>query len=260
MQGDGADIVQHFTARAERYDRSSRWCTDPALLDLIFHASAVGPDSRVLDLACGTGLVSARFHGHVAHLVGVDITPAMAARARPHLDAFVQADAGALPFADGDTEGFGFDAIVCRQGLQFMDLDRVLPELLRVLRPGGRLVSADLHAYGPEDRDEYFEILRLRNPARRNFFVAGDMARQLQAAGFQQVAVTPYVSVEDVDVWTDNGAIAEARRQAVRAIYRDATPAFRALHAVEVGGAPGAVVRNGRLVDHMRFELTVGRR
>jgi SAM-dependent methyltransferase len=245
MQGDGADIVEHFTARAGRYDRSSRWCTDAALLDRIFAAAAVDGGSTVLDLACGTGLVSRRFHGQVGHLTGLDLTPAMAAQARDHLDAFVLGDAAELPFADRH-----FDAVVCRQGLQFMNLDRVLPELRRVLRAGGRLVTADLHAYGPDDRDEYFEVLRLRNPARRNFFVAGDMAARVRDAGFEPVTAEAFISEEDVGAWADNGAIADARQRAIRDVYEQGSAPFLALHAAQVGP--------DRILDRMRFEITVG--
>lgn len=247
MKGDGADVIEHFTARAERYDRSSRWCTDSDLLDQIFAASGAGPVSTVLDLACGTGLVSRRFHGSVGRLVGVDITPAMAAQARPALDQFIQADAAVLPLDDAS-----FDAVVCRQGLQFMDLNRVLPELRRVLRPGGKLVTADLHAYGPDDQDEYFEVLRLRNPARRNFFANGDMARAVSAAGFDDVTVDAWISEEDVGAWANNGAIDDARQRAIRDVYESGSPAFLRLHAATVGP--------DRIVDRMRFEITTATR
>lgn len=245
MNGDGADVVEHFSARAERYDRSSRWCTDATLLDRIFALAGVGPTDTVLDLACGTGLVSRRFHGRVARLLGADITPAMAAQAAPHLDGFLLADASALPLPDHH-----LDAIVCRQGLQFMDLDRVLPELLRVLKPGGRLVTADLHAYGPADAAEYFEVLRLRNPARRNFFVAGEMGALLQKAGYRPVSVEVHISEEDVEAWADNGAIADSRVAAIRAIYEGGSPEFLRLHAARVGP--------DRILDQMRFEISRG--
>ena len=246
MRGDGADVVGHFTARADRYDASSRWCTDQALLDRIFEASGAGPQHRVLDVACGTGLVSERFHGRVAELVGVDLTPAMAEQAKGRLDRFVQGSAHALPFADAS-----FDVVVCRQGIQFMDLPLALSEMVRVLRPGGRLVTADLHAYGPGDAEHTFEILRLRNPARRNFFVAGDLEAPILAAGCSSVSSTRFVSVEDVDAWADNGAIQDARREAIRAVYRAASPDFLRLHHVEVGD---------RIVDHMLFLVTMGLR
>jgi ubiquinone/menaquinone biosynthesis C-methylase UbiE len=202
-------------------------------------------ETRLLDLAVGTGLVSRHLRPHVGHITGLDITEAMVAQARDAVDDLVISPAETMPFAEGS-----FDAVVCRQGIQFMDLDAVLAEVYRVLRPGGRFLTVDLCAYGPEDRDEYFEILRLRNPARRNFFVRGDVAAALAEAGFDPVTVEEQVTVEDVDAWSDHGAIAELRREDIREVYRHASAAFSALHSVQRG--------DGRIVDHMLFGLTVG--
>ncbi|MFH1465227.1 MAG: methyltransferase domain-containing protein [Pseudomonadota bacterium] len=240
------DLVHaHFTARAERYDRSSRWCTDGDILDRMVALLRPTPATRLLDLAVGTGLVSRHLRPRVGHITGLDITEAMVAQARDAVDELVISPAETMPFADGT-----FDAVVCRQGIQFMDLAPALAEVHRVLRPGGRFLTVDLCAYGAEDRDEYFEILRLRNPARRNFFVRGDVATALAAAGFEPVSVEEQVTVEDVDAWSDNGAIPEGRRAGIRAVYHHASEAFSALHSVQLG--------DGRIVDHMLFGLTVG--
>ncbi len=241
------DVVAHFTDRAARYDRSSRWCTDPALRDRVLGLLRPGPGDEVLDVACGTGLVSRWFKGRVRRVVGLDLTPAMFEQARPHVDELVAGRAEAMPFDDDR-----FDLVICRQGTQFMDDAAAVREMVRVARPGGRVCLVNLCAYGPEDRDAFFEILRWRNPARRNFYLREDLARLLRDAGCDEVAVHDHVSVEDVDAWSDNGAIGEDRREAIRAVYRRAGPAFRRLHAVEI--APG------RIVDHMLFGIAIGRK
>jgi SAM-dependent methyltransferase len=246
MTTDTPAVQDHFTARASKYDASSRWCTDNDLLERMFALSGASAGDRVLDVACGTGLVSAAFHGRVGHLVGVDLTPAMFEQARPHVDELVPGSGEALPFPDDS-----FQAVVCRQGIQFMDAPVAVAEMVRVCKPGGRIVLADLCAYGPEDRDEYFEVLRLRNPARRNFFVEGDVAALLFEAGCESVNIHQYVSTEDVDAWSDNEAISEARREGIRDVYRNASPAFRRLHAVS---SPD----ERRFFDHMLFGLSVG--
>lgn len=242
-----AEVLEHFTARAATYNRSSSWCTDEVLGDLVLRLLDPQPQHAVLDVACGTGLVSRLFTGKVARLVGVDITEAMFDQARPFVDELVVAPGEALPFADGT-----FDRVVCRQGIQFMRDQEAVSEMLRVLKPGGKVCLVHLIAYGPDDRDEYFEILRLRNPARRNFYLREDLIRLLSDAGATDVAVHDYVSVEDVDVWSDNGAIEESRREGIRQVYRNASPAFSQLHAVALEG--------GRIVDHMLFGVAVGTR
>ncbi|MFI7210882.1 class I SAM-dependent methyltransferase [Micromonospora maritima] len=239
------DVVEHFAARARTYDRSSSWCTDEALGAIVLGMAQPGADDAVLDVACGTGLVSRLFSGRVARVVGVDITADMAEQAQPYLDEFVLAPAESLPF-EPDT----FDVVVCRQGIQFMTLPDAVREMVRVTKPGGRIVLINLCAYGDADRDEYFEVLRLRNPVRRNFFLPDDLARLMTEAGCDEVETERYVSVEDVDAWSDNGAIGEDNREAIREVYRNASPAFQELHSVRMDG--------GRFVDQMLFVVARG--
>lgn len=239
-------VHDHFTARAARYNVSSHWVDDPVLGARTVEVLAPAQTDVVLDVACGTGLVAKHFRRKVARIVGVDITAAMFEQAGPFVDELVVAPGEALPFPDAT-----FDRVVCRQGIQFMDDAAAVREMVRVLRPGGRVALVHLCAYGEADRAEYFEILRLRNEARRNFYVREDLARLLRDAGAADVTVHDHVSVEDVDVWSNTGAITEAAREAIRAVYRGASPAFSALHAAEVGE---------RIVDRMLFGIAVGTR
>lgn len=238
-------VVDHFTRRAGYYDRSSRWCTDPALHAATVAAVAPEPSHHLLDVACGTGLVSRALRPHVARITGLDPTPAMSEQSRDVIDALVQGSAEAMPFADNT-----FDRIVCRQGTQFMDDRAAVREMVRVVKPGGRVVLVHLCAYGDADRDEYFAILRHRNPARRNFYLRGDLAKLLVDGGCDRVEIRDYVSDEDVDAWADNKAIGDAPREAIREVYRNASPAFLALHGVRMG--------DGRILDKMLFAIAIG--
>ena len=242
-----ADIVHdHFTARAERYNRSSKWVVDPVLGKRMVEVLDIGPETHLLDVACGTGLVSKSFTGRVGRITGFDLTDAMAAQAAPYIDELVMGRAEDMPFEDGT-----FDRIICRQGTQFMDDGAAAKEMYRVLKPGGRVLLVNLCAYGDEDKDEYFEILRWRNPARKNFYTREDHVRLLEEAGFSEVVVHDYISIEDVDAWSDNGAIEESRRENIRNVYRKASDAFRALHSSRSEDGT-------RFFDHMLFGLATG--
>jgi ubiquinone/menaquinone biosynthesis C-methylase UbiE len=104
----------------------------------------LSPGERLLDVACGTGIVArlaAPALGEAGRIVGIDLNPDMIAvateQARPEGAPIEwrEGDATALPFDEGS-----FDAVLCQQGLQFMpDKPAVLAEMHRVLAPGGRL-------------------------------------------------------------------------------------------------------------------------
>lgn len=125
----------------------------PALMgacaaDLV-DAADVRPGDRVLDVACGTGVVAreaARRTGSAMLVAGADINGAMLEAARHFAGlrgvpaiGWYACDAASLPFEDA-----AFDAVVCQQGLQFMpDRRGALSEMARVLAADGRLaVSA----------------------------------------------------------------------------------------------------------------------
>ena len=104
-------------------------------------AVAAQPGERVLDLAAGTGTSSEAFAAAGADVVPCDFSTGMVAvgkSRRPEL-AFVAGDAMRLPFADAS-----FDAVTISFGLRnVVDPQAGLQEMLRVTRPGGRLVVCE---------------------------------------------------------------------------------------------------------------------
>lgn len=112
--------------------------------------AGVGPGHQVLDVACGTGVLTraaADRVGAVGVVVGVDLNPAMlavAARLRPDIE-WRAADVAQLPFADGR-----FDAVLCQSALFFFpDVPAALTEMARVVRPGG-VVTIQTYASLPD--------------------------------------------------------------------------------------------------------------
>ena len=114
---------------------------------LLTSASLV-PGERVLDVACGTGLVSftaARAVGHAGQVLGVDLSGRMIEAARRRAEegrvlnaSFARMDAETLDLPDAN-----FDIALCSLGLMYMpDPEKAVCEMRRVLRPGGRMVLA----------------------------------------------------------------------------------------------------------------------
>lgn len=148
-----AYVREMFARIAPRYDAANRVLT--AGLDERWRRRAIAllappHGGSVLDLCCGTGDVV--FHllrnDPTLRVTGIDFCPPMldGARARALDEArdarveFVEGDVAALPFADdtfdGATMGFSLRNVV--------DIDEVLREVLRVLRPGARFVNLDV--------------------------------------------------------------------------------------------------------------------
>ena len=100
-----------------------RWLVGPLFrpwAEMTLEEVRVSPDDRILDIACGTGIVArlaSERLGDAGHVVGVDLSPDMLAVARalaPDVD-WREGNASALPLRDGEQ----FDVVVCQQGLQF---------------------------------------------------------------------------------------------------------------------------------------------
>ncbi|HXC09483.1 MAG TPA: methyltransferase domain-containing protein [Steroidobacteraceae bacterium] len=110
--------------------------------------AAPAPGEQVLDIACGTGLVSfeaARAVGVSGHVLGIDLSDRMVGGAERRAEekklsncSFARMDAESLALPDGS-----FDVVLCALGLMYMpDPERALREMRRVLHAGGRVSLA----------------------------------------------------------------------------------------------------------------------
>jgi demethylmenaquinone methyltransferase / 2-methoxy-6-polyprenyl-1,4-benzoquinol methylase len=102
----------------------------------------VWPGDRVLDSCCGTGDLAVAAERRGGRVVGLDFSEKMLERARRKSGAieWVQGDALALPFGDGE-----FDAATVGFGVRNLaDLEGGLRELARVLRPGGKAAILEI--------------------------------------------------------------------------------------------------------------------
>jgi ubiquinone/menaquinone biosynthesis C-methylase UbiE len=129
----------------------------PALMEewapRVADAAEIRPGQRVLDVACGTGVLTraaATRTGPSGAVTGLDLSPRMlevAARLSPALT-WHRGSAEALPFQDES-----FDAVVSQFGLMFVpDPTLALREMMRVLTRGGRLAVAPRQYVGLADR------------------------------------------------------------------------------------------------------------
>lgn len=173
----------------------------PLAADLI-DAARIGAGERVLDVACGTGVVARLVAARLAPtgtVAGLDLNPGMLAVARSVTPSDMaiewhEASAEAMPLPDD-----AFDVVLCQLGLQFMpDKVAALREMRRVLAPRGRLI---LNVPGPVSRpfaimDE--ALARHIGPHAAGFVKAVfalhdpvEIRNLISSAGFRDVHVQP---------------------------------------------------------------------
>jgi SAM-dependent methyltransferase len=136
---DTTDTFQQISVEvAEMYEASFVPSLFAGLADHLVAATGIAPGQRVLDVACGTGIVArvaADRAGEHGRVTGLDLNDAMltvARRVRPDVD-WRQGDAASLPFPDGS-----FDVVLCQSGLMFVpDVAGAVREMARVATDGG---------------------------------------------------------------------------------------------------------------------------
>lgn len=175
------------------------------------------PGQRVLDLAAGTGTSSQPFLLAGAQVVPCDFSLGMlrVGKRRQPLLQFTAGDATRLPFADGV-----FDAVTISFGLRNVhDPDQALREMLRVTKPGGRLVVCEFsQPVWPPFRTVYSEYLMRALPA---------IARKVSSNSDAYVYLA-----ESIRAWPDQAELARRIQQAGwhRVAWRNLTGGIVALH------------------------------
>jgi SAM-dependent methyltransferase len=200
--------VQRSPSPAEAYEEYFVPAIFDPLARLLIEVAPPQAGERVLDLACGTGIVARRaapLVGPTGTIVGVDANPGMIEVARGIAGdngvrtEFRHGDARALDLPDG-----GFDRVLCQQGIQFLDdPDAGLREAHRVLAEGGTVVLAVWQ--GPDRHPLYAALAAVEAPHLSGLglpvtvddltapFSLGDPAdlrTRLSAAGFSEVEIT----------------------------------------------------------------------
>jgi demethylmenaquinone methyltransferase/2-methoxy-6-polyprenyl-1,4-benzoquinol methylase len=218
LDKDPADVAAMFDEVAPRYDLTNavlslgqdrRWRT------AVTRALGLRAGERVLDLAAGTATSSVALARTGATVVGCDFSLGMLRQGRGKGVDLVAGDALRLPFRDAS-----FDAVTISFGLRNVaDTGQALAELLRVTRPGGRLVVCEFsHPTWAPFRTVYTEYLMRLLPAVATK-VSSDPAAYVYLA-------------ESIRAWPDQAALA-AQLQAAgwsQVGWRDLSGGIVALH------------------------------
>jgi ubiquinone/menaquinone biosynthesis C-methylase UbiE len=137
------------------------------------------PQMVVLEIACGAAHVAEQVAPHVRQVVGIDLTRSLLDAGATRIGdvgidnvLLQEGNAEALPFVDGS-----FDVVCCRASLHhFGNPHAAVAQMVRVCRPGGRVVISDLVAPSADVRDEFDRLHRLIDPSHARAFLEGELA------------------------------------------------------------------------------------
>ena len=204
MEEHHTRIREEFSRQADAMAASAVF-TDAESLDRLLKATGVTSALRVLDLACGPGIVSDALAHHAAEVVAFDLTPTMLHRATQRCAAaghtnvrYTLGQAEALPFPDSS-----FDVAVARSALHhFPAPDRVITEMARVVRPGGRMVLSDVvSAEDPEASTLHNALETLRDPSHVRMLPQSVLCAMLDAAQLEVTATVRWTNTRGFDEW-----------------------------------------------------------
>jgi len=173
--------------------------------EALVRALGAGPDHRAVDLACGPGTLALPFARHVRWICGLDLTPAMLERAlrsaaEDHLSNldFALGDAHLLPFADAT-----LDIAVTSYSLHHMpDPARVIQEMARVVKPGGRVGVIDICASGnPKVAEAGNRIERIRDHSHTRSLSLVEFERLFHDSGLRILAAEPLKEPRSFEHW-----------------------------------------------------------
>lgn len=185
---DSKQIREEFNRQAERMAKAPAFHAK-TILDWFVTAVAASPPGKILDLACGPGIVAEAVAPNASELVGVDLSPEMLRLAKLRVamaglanSRFIMAPADHLPFDDGT-----YDMVVTRLSLHhFPVVSSVLAEVRRVLSPRGILILADIHSSDePGEAELHNALEQLRDPTHVRMLSRSELRREIESAGFE---------------------------------------------------------------------------
>ena len=197
-----SDLIRdQFTRQAMPFSTAAP-IADEAALKMIVDAARAGLQDEVLDVACGGGIVVCAFAAHVRHATGIDITPAMLERARALA---AEKRVGNVSWREGDVEHLpypaaSFSIVATRFAVHhFLRPEAVFREMVRVCRPGGRVVIVDTCASpDPKKAAEFNRLEKLRDPSHARCLSLDELKGLYRAGGLGEPRASFYELRDEV--------------------------------------------------------------
>jgi len=215
--GEHGLTKQFWAVRAEGFDRLE-WVRRQGYLETFIAAGDFQPSDRVLDVGCGTGIVSRAVAPLVAQMVGVDISPDMLQRARETTLTnciFEEGLAQSLEFPDN-----WFEKVTARMVFHHLieDCEQAMRECYRVLKLGGRMVLSEGIPPHPSLRDWYTQMFALKEE--RLTFLEDDLVALMEAGGFVVERIIKHVSPQvSIGNWLRQSGLPQNRQDQIMQMH-----------------------------------------
>jgi ubiquinone/menaquinone biosynthesis C-methylase UbiE len=221
-------LVDAWDDRAASYDNSVLHRDGPSLQRLVTLARPIKPD-RCLDIGTGAGHTASRLAQFSDEVIGLNSSREMVLKASQsygHISGltFVQANA-----ATTDLPNDYFDVITARHTLHHhQDLDATLKEVLRILRPGGRLVIADEVTPNPSVDDWYDTLQRARDSSHVRAYKLLEWQSILSVIGFSWIVGDQQTCYQiEIDSWLSRSGPKFQDFESVHALFKTADQSTR---------------------------------
>jgi SAM-dependent methyltransferase len=241
----GLDPTGRFTSRATDYARH-RPGYPPAAIDAVLEGLSPPPSLVAADVGAGTGISARALADRGVQVVAIEPNHGMREAAAPHPRVRWVAGTGertGLPTAS-------VDVVLVAQALHWLDLDVALAELLRVLRPGGRVaIWFNVRRRGDPLADGYERAIKAAAVVDPGTFALPPLVPLLASAGFQRVRRVDVDHEQVLDLAGLLGRVRsasyapkegpawdrlEAELRSLHAAHADASGLLRVPHVTEV--------------------------
>lgn len=156
--------------------------------------AGLAPGMSVLEIGCGTGIFTRQLIRFGVHLTAIDISQDLILQAQQGID-----DHHAVRFQVGRFEDLDssemFDAIIGSSVLHHLDLDHALPQLRRLLRPGGRFCFTEPNMLNPQialQKNIPWLKHALGDSPDETAFIRWPLKRLLESVGFHSIRIMPF--------------------------------------------------------------------
>lgn len=252
MQIDNAHIEKvrkQFSQRIPTYEKAANWMLSRELLvaQEQMAGKPVSENAECLDVCCGTGIVGRNLLSHGWRVTGIDATPEMAEVAAKYYPTSVGA-AESMPFASNR-----FDLVTLRQSFMLTDGEKVLDEIFRVLKPGGRFLLIQSVAFSEKDNAVYEKVQWARHINMKRYDRAEDLEASFLRAGFGKIQKEFLRIRESVDHWLESAPeLSSEIRSNIREIILAAPDSYKSERNVGID--------KGKLLEDWNWLLICGKK